>query len=516
MSASREKKKRQQLLEQSEFDLRQPKKKKPNDGGLPHWANWLIGIGAIAILVVFLAFIITTSNPFLNNITAVSVGGTKFSAGEAGYYYWDAVNTTSGYYGDYFQYFVDPNKSYSSQAYSEDLSWADYFMQTAETNMQNVTILYDEAVKSGLSLTAEQQQTIDESIATLEAQATENGWPSAEQYLKAFYGKAANMEDFEDYLTKQTLANAYYSQLIQSYEYSKDQIDSYYAEHKNDFDTVSFRMLTVSSSLDGMTADEAKAEAERIAGAADGYEATFIAEAEALHEAQQAESASESTSETETEYDADAATLVEDASYNQVGAAYSDWLFDEARLSGQTHVAEISNADGTTTFAVLYFLSRDIHDDPLVNVRHILIAPEDTSDTEAMAEAKTEAQELLEQWQAGEATEDSFAALAQEHSDDPGSQENGGLYENVYPGQMVEAFNDWCFDEARQVGDTGIVETDYGYHIMYFSGYSTEYDSYRQLAVDNTLRSNDYSDWYTGMQEQYPISEKFGILFVNK
>ena len=35
---------------------------------------------------------------------------------------------------------------------------------------------------------------------------------------------------------------------------------------------------------------------------------------------------------------------------------------------------------------------------------------------------------------------------------------------------MVPTFNDWCFDESRQEGDTGIVKTDYGYHVMYFVG----------------------------------------------
>jgi len=33
---------------------------------------------------------------------------------------------------------------------------------------------------------------------------------------------------------------------------------------------------------------------------------------------------------------------------------------------------------------------------------------------------------------------------------------------------MVKNFNDWCFDPNRQVGDTGIVQTDFGYHIIYF------------------------------------------------
>ena len=33
---------------------------------------------------------------------------------------------------------------------------------------------------------------------------------------------------------------------------------------------------------------------------------------------------------------------------------------------------------------------------------------------------------------------------------------------------MVTEFNDWIFDEARKPGDTGIIETTYGYHIMYY------------------------------------------------
>ena len=43
---------------------------------------------------------------------------------------------------------------------------------------------------------------------------------------------------------------------------------------------------------------------------------------------------------------------------------------------------------------------------------------------------------------------------------------------------MVAAFNDWCFDPARQVGDTGVVKTEYGYHVMYFSGSQTLWQQY--------------------------------------
>ena len=114
-----------------------------------------------------------------------------------------------------------------------------------------------------------------------------------------------------------------------------------------------------------------------------------------------------------------------------------------------------------------------------VDVRHILVLPEgatvatiysETFPEEAWAVAEKEANEILNQWLSGDQTEDAFAALANEFSADTGSNTTGGLYTDVYVGMMVEEFEAWCFDETRQVGDYGIVKTDLGYHIMYFSG----------------------------------------------
>lgn len=134
-----------------------------------------------------------------------------------------------------------------------------------------------------------------------------------------------------------------------------------------------------------------------------------------------------------------------------------------------------------------YAASGITKDTKLVNVRHILVYPEGADGTnlatqefseEAWAASEKKAQEILDQFLAGDKTEESFAALANEYSEDPGSNTNGGLYENVSEGEMVAAFNDWCFDAARQVGDTGIVKTNYGYHVMYFSGSQTTWQKY--------------------------------------
>ena len=114
-----------------------------------------------------------------------------------------------------------------------------------------------------------------------------------------------------------------------------------------------------------------------------------------------------------------------------------------------------------------------------VDVRHILLCPEGGTTGEngetiyTVAEwdlCRIKAQELLDKWASESGTEEGFAQFAMEHTEDPGSMSTGGLYTDVYEGQMVEPFEDWCFDESRQYGDTGLVQTSYGYHSMYYVG----------------------------------------------
>ena len=118
---------------------------------------------------------------------------------------------------------------------------------------------------------------------------------------------------------------------------------------------------------------------------------------------------------------------------------------------------------------------------PLVDVRHILVGiaggeevkNEDGTTSKVYSEAdweacRVKAQEIWDQWKAGDKTEASFAVLANEKTEDPGNNNSGGLCAYTAKGQMVKEFEDWCFDESRQKGDTGLVKTKFGYHIMYF------------------------------------------------
>ncbi|UGS23946.1 peptidylprolyl isomerase [Flavobacterium channae] len=95
---------------------------------------------------------------------------------------------------------------------------------------------------------------------------------------------------------------------------------------------------------------------------------------------------------------------------------------------------------------------------------HILLAykgaPQSTA-TRTKEEAQALANDLLAQ---AKANPGNFAMLAMTNSDDPGSKNNGGEYDNITPGQMVPQFNDFVFNNA--VGTIGVVETDYGFHVI--------------------------------------------------
>ena len=156
-------------------------------------------------------------------------------------------------------------------------------------------------------------------------------------------------------------------------------------------------------------------------------------------------------------------------------------------------------------------------DQKYVDVRHILIMPqggttaEDGTTTYSDEEWETcraTAQAILDQWLAGEATEGTFAELANQNSEDGGSNTNGGLYQDVYVGQMVEPFEDWCFDETRAYGDTGLVQTTYGYHVMYFVG--SENVWYAQAR--ETLLSNMQADILEDAMDNYELSVDYSAI----
>ena len=98
--------------------------------------------------------------------------------------------------------------------------------------------------------------------------------------------------------------------------------------------------------------------------------------------------------------------------------------------------------------------------DKYATVRHILLRTQGLSDSLKVEKYK-QMEELLKRARAGE----DFAELANQYSEDPGSNKNGGIYESFTRGKMVKPFEDASFNTP--IGEiSDIVETSYGYHII--------------------------------------------------
>ena len=233
-------------------------------------------------------------------------------------------------------------------------------------------------------------------------------------------------------------------------------------------------------------------------------------------------------------------TLTDDVLYSSVSSLFKDWVIgklvadeedkdeeaedDEAQFEerkvGDMKVFESSTTSGDKKtvkgFYVVRFGGCNDNTYALADVRHVLVKFEGgktnsttgkVTYTKAEKEkAKAEAEKLYNDWvAAGKLSEDDFAELAKKNSDD-GNASQGGLYEGIYPGQMVAPFEDWCFDEARKPGDHGLVETEYGWHLMFYVGDNET--TYRDYMVTNDKLKADMEEWFDGIVKNSQYEEK--------
>jgi parvulin-like peptidyl-prolyl isomerase len=144
-----------------------------------------------------------------------------------------------------------------------------------------------------------------------------------------------------------------------------------------------------------------------------------------------------------------------DISIDNVKKSIGESLLINAYLEGVVKSgSEVTEEDLRSTY------EREKTGDRTATVRHILVLTQGKSEAEK-AEARKTIEGLLVRARAGE----DFADLAKQYTEDPGSKENGGLYEDFPRGQMVKPFEDASFSvPVGRISD--VVETTYGYHII--------------------------------------------------
>lgn len=461
----------------------------------------LLAFGCIAFLVFCVGVFAwqTYQNHQEQTETYVTVGGHEIKKAEYDYYFYTSVNTLYSYYGNYLAYMgLDLSKPLDEQMYSEDMTWQEYFDDQAISQLKQVYALSDEAAEKGFEYDA--AQDVNDFVDQMKETASSYGY-SVDNYLKASYGSFATLKEVKTFVERDSIVNAYYESVRDGIEVTEDEITEYYEANKDTYDSVDYLVCAIEADIPE-TEEETSAETETADETAETLSAEEQAKLESEQEAEEAavkEAAMEAAEDKANEMlgkitdEASFQTLCDEYASNTdqesekvnvtkssvSPSAAAEWLFDSERQAGDKTVIEYAAGN---TYYVLYFQNRYLDETKTVDVRHILVPINaETTDEmteeeiaaakeEAKASALSEAESIYDEWKNGEATEESFAALAEEHSTDTGSNTNGGLYEAVKSGDMVESFNDWIFDDTRKAGDTDIVETEYGYHIMYFVG----------------------------------------------
>ena len=477
-------------------------------------------VAVMAIVLVIAIFVgvkqtISTSGIREKNTVALTVGDHELNNVEMNYFFIDSVNNFYSSYGSYAAMFgLDLSQPLDKQFVDEEagLTWADDFMTSAKESAASTYALVDAAEAAGYTLSDEELEAVENNMATLAMYGAMYGYSDADGYLKAMYGNGASEETYKAYYQNQILASSYYNHYAQSMTFEDADLRAKEAEDFNAYSSYSYNYYYLSASrfltggttdADGNTTYSDEETAASIAAAEEAAKALTAADITDAAALDAAIAALEINKDT-----AAASTVNTDTLYTSISTVYADWLTDSSRKAGDVAYFENVISDAVSGYYVVMFQGSTDNNFALKNVRHILVAPEhvhaegethdenETYSAEELAAAKATAEEILTEWKAGDATEESFGALANAKSAD-GNGTTGGLYENVYPGQMVDAFEAWCYDASRKAGDTGIVETEYGYHVMYFVGES-DY-TYRDYLIKNDLLNAALEDWYNGI-----------------
>lgn len=532
MSASSKKKLRneQNAAKMTERQLNEQKEAKKLKTYTAIFAVALAAILAVAIFAGVSQFV-TNNGIREKNTVAVTIGDRELSNAELNYFYIDAINSFYNNYGSYASIFgLDVTKPLNEQFVDEEAgtTWADDFIHSAIDSAKQTYTLAAAAEEAGYVMSEADAKSVDSALSNMKGMALLYGYGDLETYLKAMYGLGASEESYREYYETNVLATSYYNAYSESLSYDAAALQAAYEEAPAEYSAYSYNYyyLNASSFREGGTEDEegniTYSEEEKAAAVAAAEEAAKSLVAEEILTIDTLDKAIASLP---INAENSAVSIpCEDYDYSSINSVIRDWVTDTSRKAGDlTYIPSTStsnDADGnevitTNGYYVVFFNGVNDNTFALKNVRHILVAFQGgtydeatgltTYTDEEKAAAKTTAEELYAQWQAGEATEESFAALANEKSDD-GDGTTGGLYEDVYPGQMVENFENWCYEDGRKAGDTGIVESPYGYHIMYFV--SDSENNYRDFQVENHLREHDTSDWYTALMDTVSATEQ--------
>lgn len=519
----------------------------------------LAKVAKVAVAVVIVVAILAGTLNFFGVpqrlIKSVEIDGESYSMSELSCYYMQVYNYYSSYsyyydsnygegYGAIFtgyDYTISPDKQTKKDEDGNSISWDEFFLDEAISQMASIKRYYKLALEAGIELTDDAKAEIQDSIKSIQDQIDSYATSatnaasanySVSRFLTLTYGKGVTENFYEKILTEQKYVELYQEARQEELEknFTTEKVEAEYNKDTTDYDIVSFRWYTIKIVDD---ASETKPTDKQIAAAEQSAQ-TFIdsVKSQANYDEETFKKVVLDTVDKKDEnyeaYKEDGATLIQKAAKSTLSSNISDdaakWLFEKnsdgkyVRQAGE--MKYFVDKDKETVY-ILYATGVPVRDETKpTSVRHILVKFPDakktaettsgetvTGEEETSADIATttgevtqadkdkcrkDAEKILKEYKdyiaenfEGKADEDYFVELVKEHSDDTGSVSSGGLIENMRnDGSYVPAFEDWAFSEGefagqkREKGETAIIETEYGYHIMFYVG------------------EDDHAEWY--------------------
>ena len=444
---------------------------------------------------------------YMNPASVVAtVDGQKISIGMYDYYYASIVSYYEQY-ASYGYYSLDTTKDYSKQYTTDDdgnkISWQKFFETEALKEVEQITTYYSKALEEGVTLTSAQKKTIEKQISTLKDSASQND-VSLDQYIKANFGTYCSEDTIRIMLEQYYLSANYKGKFKSEAKVTDNDVDKYYNDHKNDYKKIEFYYIASPyDATDDNSKNESIKTAEKImakmkdkksviALVPEVYSSYIDSQVKSSMEKDSTLTEKKAREEAIKSYESNVVTTVS-GSDSPFDDKMNTWLFsDDTKVGSKKYYID---EDAKYIYIVLKTSKASVEENETYTVRHILVAPESGSNSSSSTSEKTEYTD--EQWAAAKKKADSilakfnktdkseyeFAKLAEQYSTDSASTSSGsndsfgGLYESVTLGQMVPDFEKWSIDDSRKYGDTGIVKSDYGYHIMFFINDCPEYQS---------------------------------------
>ncbi|MCM1567966.1 MAG: hypothetical protein NC081_00810 [Roseburia sp.] len=379
--------------------------------------------------------------------TFVTIGGENLTQVEFDYNYNVVMKNYVDAYGEYLSYFgLDTSQDLATQQYDDTLSWKDYFQEMTADNLIRSKSLKADAQAAGFVYdSSEDYAEFEENV----KKAASDAGMSLNDYVKNLYGPLATMKRIEPYVKEALMVTAYYEKITEDKLPTQEEIQNYYNENTDDYDSVDYRVVEILAELPTEPTDLADPVEDAEDGEAEDEDSVYEpSEAEitkAMEDAKALAEEAEKTIKTDGE-------LKENVKQDSAVYLIRDWLFESGRKKGDTTILEDTTGN---KYYVLAFENRYLDETPSANLR-IVMTTED-------------GQAILDEWKAGEATEESFAALCDKYSVDTSTE--GGLYENITKTGLNENLASWVYAEERKAGDVEIIAMNETYnYIVYFIG----------------------------------------------